>query len=200
MSLEVPQDGPQGEDEDFWRPWSEWTDTAKARLEERLAPESDWQPLHRRRHSVRRGRVFVPAELVDDRVCLRIYRRIDDGRIFGKVWFGPGAEGPPGHAHGGSQSAVVDHVLGAAVWSQGLRAFTGRLEYTYRTLLPLGTVATCEAWLEEVRGRKIAAKARLYAGDVLFGESEALFIRMRQEHLDAMADERTSMPERPKTE
>ncbi|MEM1249638.1 MAG: PaaI family thioesterase [Acidobacteriota bacterium] len=178
-----------GEGEGFWRPWSEWSAEARARLERRLEPEPGWEPLNRERSTARRGRVFVPADLVDDRLCLRMFRRIEDGRVFGKVWFGPGAEGPPGHAHGGSQSAVVDHVLGAAVWSQGMRAFTGRLSYTYRTLLPLGTVATCEAWLEEVRGRKIAAKARLFAGDVLFGESDALFIRMREEHLQAMARE-----------
>ena len=175
-----------GADADFWLPWDEWSEDAKAQLEERLGPEPGWRALRRERSRIRRGRTFVPNELVDDRLCLRMYLRESDSVVVAKAWFGPGAEGPPGHAHGGSQSAVVDHVLGAAVWGRGHRAFTGKLEYSYRQLLPLGTVAWCEAWIEEIRGRKIVVKGRLFEGDTLYGESEALFIGMRDEHLETL--------------
>ena len=175
----------QPEPERFWLPWSEWTDAERADLESRLTPEDGWGPLNRGRS---RGRTFVPSELVDDRVCVRSYLREDDQRVVAKVWFGPGAEGPPGHAHGGSQSAVMDHVLGAAVWTAGHPAFTGRLTYTYRKLLPLGTVARCEAWVESAKGRKIIARGRLYLDGVTYGESEGLFIRMREEHLKYFRD------------
>ena len=34
--------------------------------------------------------------------------------LVGRAWFGPETQGPPGHAHGGAVSAVLDEALGAA--------------------------------------------------------------------------------------
>ena len=54
--------------------------------------------------------VDMPAEVMEDsfvsgdrsgrRLTLRYYTH-DDGSMMAKVLLGPGAQGPPGHAHGG---------------------------------------------------------------------------------------------------
>lgn len=169
----------------------------------RLGPEPGWSPLDVPPARIRRppGQgAFVPSE-PDGRLCLRCYVRESDRVIVAKAWFGPGAEGPPGHAHGGSQAAVMDHVLGAAAWAAGYPCFTASLTHDYRRPLPLDSVALAEAWVEEVAGRKVKMAGRLTEirrateGDpgrsqdqpLVYGEARGLFLQINGEKLTQMA-------------
>jgi len=60
------------------------------------APEEGWTPIEPL-VSVGTGRSFVSGDPEGDRLRVRYFRRARDGALVGRVWFGPGAEGPPGH-------------------------------------------------------------------------------------------------------
>ena len=44
-------------------------------------------------------------------------------------------QGPPGHAHGGLSAAVLDEVMGAAVWQAGYTAAAVKIEVFQEGLL-----------------------------------------------------------------
>lgn len=127
---------------------------------------------------------YVSGEPLGDRLRVRYFQRTKDDALVGKVWFGPGCQGPPGHAHGGSQTAVMDEALGAAAWIAGYPCFTIRLTHHFRSMIPLETIARFEAWVEKVEDRKIHSRGRLEseAGE-LFSETEGLFLRPSDEQI-----------------
>ena len=87
------------------------------------------------------------------------------GALVARVWFGPGAEGPPGHVHGGAQAAVLDEVLGLAAWLAGYPVVMARLEVDMRRMLPLGTVCTVRTEITSVQGRKVQVVGRLVGAE-----------------------------------
>lgn len=103
--------------------------------------------------------------------------------MVGRAWFGPETEGPPGHAHGGSMAAVLDETLGAAAWAAGHPVVVASLKVDFRAMLPLGTDATFETWIESIDGRKVHTRGRLTSptGDV-FAEGRALCIVIGDHH------------------
>jgi acyl-coenzyme A thioesterase PaaI-like protein len=88
--------------------------------------------------------------------------RESDKRLFAKVWFGPQAEGPPGHAHGGSMAAVLDHTMGISGWVAGYPVLAATITINFHSKLRLGTVAISECWVERIDGRKVYTNGRLY--------------------------------------
>ncbi len=95
----------------------------------------------------------------------------------GRAWFGPGSEGPPGHAHGGSQAALLDEGMGAAAWHSGNSVVAAKIEINFREPLPLGTILTMWTEITRVEGRKVYARARLEGDDgVVYSDGTGLFI------------------------
>ena len=103
-----------------------------------VVPEPGWEPVKPFRLEGGRGS-FVSGDPRGDRLRVSYFRRIDDGLLVGRAWFGPGAQGPPGHAHGGSIAAVLDEAMGAAAWLAGHLVVAVRLDTRFRKMLPLGT-------------------------------------------------------------
>lgn len=99
-------------------------------------------------------------------------------RLFaGRAWFGPDAEGPPGHAHGGSQAALLDEGMGAAAWLSGKTVLAAKIEINFREPLPLGTLLTMRAEVTKIDGKKVYASGRLETDDgVVFSEGTGLFV------------------------
>jgi acyl-coenzyme A thioesterase PaaI-like protein len=119
-----------------------------------------------------------------ERLRVRYFRRGGDGRLVGRAWFGPGTQGPPGHAHGGSIAAVLDEAMGAAAWLEGHRSVAAHLATNFRRMLPLGTDAILEAWVQRVEGRKVWTLSRLSDDDDRpFADAEALFVVLDAERL-----------------
>lgn len=124
-------------------------------------------------------RTFVSGDPTGDRLRVRYFEREQDGALVGKVWFGPGAEGPPGHAHGGSIAAVLDEAMGAAAWKIGHSVVIARLAVIFRRALPLGTDATVEVRITRKSGKRIWICGHLLAADgTVFAESRGLFITL----------------------
>ena len=95
----------------------------------------------------------------------------------GKAWFGPGAQGPPGHAHGGSISALLDEAMGYASWVAGLTVVAAEITIRFIEMLPLGQEVHFEAWVERVDGRKVLTDSQVLGVDgTIYGKGNGLFI------------------------
>ncbi len=143
-----------------------------------LSPEDGWTEIQLAQR-LAGCRSFVSDDPEQDRLRVRYFCRDTDEAIVGRAWFGPGAEGPPGHAHGGSLAAVLDEALGAAVWAAGHAVLTGELTVKYLRAMPLGTVATIETWLSSVNGRKVVAGGHLIGDSgVIHCRAESTFVKL----------------------
>ncbi len=132
---------------------------------------------------------FVSGEPEGDRLRVRYFRRESDGRLVGRAWFGPGAQGPPGHAHGGSIAAVLDEAMGAAAWQEGHLVVAVQLNTSFRKMMPLDTDALLEAWVEGVDGKKVRTHGRLLdAGGEPFAEADGIFVEIDRERFRPMLE------------
>jgi acyl-coenzyme A thioesterase PaaI-like protein len=102
----------------------------------------------------------------------------DTERVTGFVTFGSAYEGPPGCVHGGYVAAAFDELLGAAQSLTGAQGMTAKLEVNYRSPTPLHQPLRMEAIPARREGRKIWCEGRLYVGDRLCAEAEALFLAL----------------------
>ena len=133
------------------------------------------------------GRQFISGDPEGRRLRIRYYSRPEELGIVGRVWFGPDAEGPPAHAHGGAMAAVLDEAMGLCCIEAGEGGVAARLVVDLRDMLPLGTVAAVEAVIEQIDGRKVSTRARLVgpSGQV-HAEAQGLFIRLSAERVRAL--------------
>ena len=58
--------------------------------------------------------------------------------------------GPPGHAHGGSTAAILDEVMGTAVWANQFASLTSSIEVKYLRPMPIPATYLIEANIESV--------------------------------------------------
>jgi acyl-coenzyme A thioesterase PaaI-like protein len=103
-------------------------------------------------------------------------RKSGERQAEGRARFGAAYEGPPGCVHGGWVAAAFDEVLGFAQSLTGSPGFTGTLTVRYRKPTPLHTELRFDAWVVRVEGRKIFTEGRVWAGELMTAEAEAIFI------------------------
>jgi acyl-coenzyme A thioesterase PaaI-like protein len=108
----------------------------------------------------------------------------------GRVVFGSAYEGPPGCVHGGFVAAAFDEVLGFTQSLGGSPGFTGTLVVRYRVPTPLHADLRFECRIDRVEGRKTFASGKVFAGDVLCAEAEAIFVSARPERFQQLLAER----------
>ena len=129
---------------------------------------------------------FVSGDPHSSRIRIEYFRKPDDDHLLARVWFGPGAEGPPLHTHGGAMAAVLDEAMGGVCWMNGHGVLAARISVSFLRPLPLDTHTTIDGWIVAVDGRKISARARLFdAAGRAVAESEGLFIVMKEDYLTA---------------
>jgi acyl-coenzyme A thioesterase PaaI-like protein len=120
---------------------------------------------------------FISGRRDSRAIRVRYYEK-KAARVFaGRAWFGPEAEGPPGHAHGGSQAALLDEGMGAVAWLSGKSVVAAKIEINFRVPLPLGTILTMRAEVTSIQGKKVFAAGKLVSDDgVVFSEGTGLFV------------------------
>jgi len=118
---------------------------------------------------------------------------IDESSAVGRVVFGAAYEGPPGSVHGGFVAAAFDEVLGYVQSMSGAPGFTGTLTIRYRSPTPLHTELEFRCSISGHERRKTFAKGRVYAGDTLCAEAEAIFVSATPEKFEALLEERRRM-------
>lgn len=130
-------------------------------------------------------RSFVSGDPDGNRLRVTYYER--ESALLARAWFGPEAEGPPGHAHGGALAAVLDEAMGFAAWLAGHPVVAARLVTDFRRMLPLGTVYTVEPVVGRVEGRKVHISARLVGPDgTVYARGEAVFVGLTPDALETL--------------
>lgn len=120
------------------------------------------------------------------RIRISYFRKAGDDHLFARVWFGPGAEGPPLHAHGGAMAAVLDEAMGGVCWMNDHQVLAARISVTFLRPLPLDTHTAVDAWIVAVDGRKLSVRSRLLdANGEIVAEGDGLFIVMKDDYLTA---------------
>ncbi len=130
---------------------------------------------------------FVSGDPRSDRIRVAYFHRPADLAVVGRAWFGPGAEGPPRHAHGGSMAALLDEVMGFSCWMKGHRVLAKKIEISFLRSLPLHSVVTFEGSVVVVDGRNISARGALVLpSGVLCAEGTGLFVEIPAARLARM--------------
>ena len=103
------------------------------------------------------------------------------GHVRGSLVIDNSKQGPPGYAHGGSLTALLDETMGAAAWSMGFRCVAAKLQFDLLRGVPLGVEVTVAAHVTEVDGRKVYTAGQILLADGLIAvEAKGLFIVPQQ--------------------
>ena len=140
-------------------------------------PPSNWVPVEFPR-TLGEGRSFVSGETSGDRLIVHYYSSGEPSMLNALAWWGPGAEGPPGHAHGGSMAAVLDEGMGFSAWHGGYPVVAATITVNFRQRLPLGKVHGVTCKITRVDRSKVYTAGRIYdlkTGDE-YANAEGLFI------------------------
>lgn len=133
-------------------------------------------------------RSFVSSDDDGDRLRVRYYAD-GEGRTWARAWFGPGAEGPPAHVHGGALAALMDEAMGMAVLATGRVCVAARIEVDFRSMVPLGEVVTVELAVGEAVGAKAPVRGLLRLDDgTVACESTGLFVEIGVEAVGRAAE------------
>lgn len=156
--------------------------------ESSFAAEPGWRTLSFPR-SFGKGRSFVSGDPEGNRLRVHYFLRETDKVLCAKVWFGPDAEGPPGHAHGGSIAAVLDEAMGFSAWVTGHPVVAATISVNFLKKLPLHQVVVVEARIEQVEEAKVFTQAHVFdlATGKHFANAIGLFIEQPAEHFGALA-------------
>lgn len=79
----------------------------------------------------------------------------DDRSMSASVTVGAALEGPPGYAHGGSLTALLDEAMGASAWYAGYRVLAVHLSADFKRPVPVGAEIRVTAQVERREGRKV---------------------------------------------
>jgi len=152
-------------------------------------PEPGWSVLHMPR-VFGTGRSFVSGDIDGDRLRIWYYRRDSDGALIAKVWFGPGAEGPPGHAHGGSMAAVLDEAMGFAAWVDGHPVVAATITINFVRRLPLEKVLLVECRVTLAEDRKVLTSGRIFDPETgqEFSRGEGTFVKQPMESFGRLTE------------
>lgn len=143
-----------------------------------LSGESNWKALALP-GLLTKPTSFVSGDPEGQRLRVKYYHDEAANKIISQVWFGPGVEGPPGHAHGGSIASVLDEVMGMAAFYAGHTVVAANISINFLHLLPLNSVTSAYAWVDRVEGRKVHTKCTLLGPDgTTYGDGSGLFITL----------------------
>lgn len=153
-----------------------------------LTPEPGWTPLTTFWESMG-TRSFVSSDDDPDRIRVRYFADAA-GTVWARAVLGPGAEGPPGHAHGGALAALLDEAMGMAALTTGRIVVAARIEVDFRALVPLGAVVTVELVAEAGEGAKVPVRATLRLPDGRTAtEAAGLFVDIGAERMGRAAEQ-----------
>lgn len=123
------------------------------------------------------------------RIRLKLFRRVKDNGITGKVWFGPMADGPPEHAHGGATAYVMDEVMGSTAWINKCPGVAAELKVNYHKMVPLKMDHFVESWVEKKDPKKIFLKSHIKnANGEILVSGTAVFVGISKEKLQELFD------------
>lgn len=103
----------------------------------------------------------------------------DGDRLTAKGEFRRFHLGGNGAAHGGTLPLLFDDVFGMITHAGGQPVSrTAYLTVNYRAVTPLNKELTVDVTIDKAEGRKTFVSGRLYDGDTLLAESDALMVQL----------------------
>lgn len=173
----VRMDAPQAELEDYaarlrqlrddMAPWPRRPQGAL--LQRMLAGQGSHQDvLDMMDHEIMTGRASVLAPPLD--------LWLDGEVVRGRAELGLPWQGPPGRVHGGVLALMMDILLAKTQDLVGGIGMTGTLSLRYLAGTPLKTPIEMEAWVREVKGRKLIAEARFIVNGETTVTAEGIWI------------------------
>ncbi len=151
-----------------------------------MNPAPDWTPVQPFPFSGAR-RTFTSPVGEDAPIGIRYYKR-PDGALVALAGFGPRAEGPPNHVHGGAILTVLDEVLGAAAWMAGHPVLTARLNAQFRHPVHLGTTFVVEPRIVDARHGLVRVRGELRDETKIYAEAQGVFMRLEKNIIDQSAE------------
>lgn len=122
--------------------------------------------------------LFVTGPGNGNRLRVRYYR-CEPEMLVGKVWFGPDAEGAPGHAHNGGIAAVLDEAMEGALRLKGYRVRPVSVSVRFRQMLPLGMVCTVGAWVYVTNAHEVITRGLLTGAEgQTFAAAEGVYTQV----------------------
>jgi acyl-coenzyme A thioesterase PaaI-like protein len=101
----------------------------------------------------------------------------EEGVVSSKFTLTLAQQGPPGYAHGGLSAAVLDEVMGAAVWQAGHTVVVANMDINFRKPVPLHQVIKTKGYVLRREGRKVYAQGEIFLPDgTILVEGTGLFI------------------------
>lgn len=100
----------------------------------------------------------------------------ENPRLEGRFVVGPGAEGLPGHVHGGLAAALCDEAMGWVTWMSGYVAPGARVVLDFLGPLRAGDEVALQARLTRVDGRNLFLTADLSAGGRVKVQAHGRFV------------------------
>lgn len=100
------------------------------------------------------GHCYVCGDANPHGIGLTWYAR-EDGSIFTEVKLTIRQQGPKGHIHGGASAAILDEIIGVAIWRAGYNVAVVNMDINFKQAIPVDTVITAEARMTEKHDRKI---------------------------------------------
>ena len=141
-----------------------------------LSGEASWEPISPP-GILTNPNSFISGDPESNRLRLKYYHDPEENRIVAQTWFGPGAEGPPRHAHGGSIAAVLDEAMGMAALFAGHPVVARSIHVNFYKILPLETVVSVITRVKKVERKKVFVTGELISEDnLVFASSDGLFI------------------------
>ena len=100
-----------------------------------------------------------------------------DGTITATLTLDDSKQGPPGYAHGGSLTTLLDEAMGIAAWYSGNRVLAVNLNINFRRPVPLNHEVTVSAKIDRAEGRKVYASSTVTLADgTVAVEGAGLFV------------------------
>lgn len=109
----------------------------------------------------------------------RMFHLAGQRRVEGVINFDDSKQGPPGHAHGGAVTTILDEAMGASAWASGIPVLAVNLNVNLKNSAPLGIDIQVMGWVERVEGRKVftSGEMRLPNGG-LIASSTGVFVHV----------------------
>ncbi|NMD61410.1 PaaI family thioesterase [Nocardia globerula] len=107
------------------------------------------------------------------------FQQLGERTMVASVEFTEAHLGGNGAVHGGVIPLLFDDLLGIFVSRKGQEGSrTAYLKTNYRKITPIGKVLRVEASIDSIEGRKTMVSGRLFDGEHLLVDAEALFVRL----------------------
>lgn len=123
----------------------------------------------------------------EERIKIDYFFIPEDGRISAAVIFGPLAQGPPNHAHGGATASVLDESMGAVAWLNGFPVMTVRITIDFLKAVKLNTEMNVTAWIDRTEENKVWLKSKITdQKGTVFVKAKGLFLKLPKEKFQQM--------------